>query len=176
MPRMTPNRRPRARDNEGFTLLELLVVMGLLAVLTGMAVGVLGRRDPHMIAASTIGGACRSAQITARSQGVPTEVWVRPGVDNQAALVQTLLLRPVAVFGFEPGQSSYDEALVPMIAALPDKGFGVEPEAAFALSGGMAVGASAVEDGLNVFAEGVPEDFGDRCIPRIFGRFCSVDI
>jgi len=106
----------RPRTAGGFTLLELLIVMGLLSVLTGMAVGVLGRRDPQMIAASVIGGACRAAQVTARSQGVPTEVWVRPGVDNQAASVQTLLLRPVAVFGFEPGQSSYDEALVPMIA------------------------------------------------------------
>lgn len=99
----------------GFTLLELLIVMGLLSVMMGMAVGALGRRDPHMVAASTIAGACRSAQITARSQGVPTEVWVRPGLDTQAATVQTLLLRPVVVFGFEPGQASYDEALVPML-------------------------------------------------------------
>ena len=110
-PIRTPSRRTEACAAGGFTLLELLVVMGLLSVLTGMAVGVLGRRDPHMIAASTIGGACRAAQVTARSQGVPTEVWLRPGVDNQPASVQTLLLRPVAVFGFEPGQSSYDEAL-----------------------------------------------------------------
>jgi hypothetical protein len=63
-----------------------------------------------------------------------------------------------------------------VLPTLPDEGFGVEPEAAFAFGGGMAVGAATVEDGLNVFAEGVPEDFGDRCIPRIFGRFCSVDI
>ena len=125
-PIRTPSRRTEACAAGGFTLLELLVVMGLLSVLTGMAVGVLGRRDPHMIAASTIGGACRAAQVTARSQGVPTEVWLRPGVDNQPASVQTLLLRPVAVFGFEPGQSSYDEALVPMLGGedVPSGRFG----------------------------------------------------
>ena len=71
------------------------------------------------------------------------------------------------VSGFE------DDAVLP---ALPDEGFGVEPEAAFALGGGMAVGAATVEDGLNVFAEGVPEDFGDRCIPRIFGRLFRVSV
>lgn len=125
-PIRTPSRRTEACAAGGFTLLELLVVMGLLSVLTGMAVGVLGRRDPHMIAASTIGGACRAAQVTARSQGVPTEVWLRPGVDNQPASVQTLLLRPVAVFGFEPGQASYDEALVPMLGGedVPSGRFG----------------------------------------------------
>lgn len=63
-PIRTPSRRTEACAAGGFTLLELLVVMGLLSVLTGMAVGVLGRRDPHMIAASTIGGACRAATVS----------------------------------------------------------------------------------------------------------------
>lgn len=107
---------PRGRGAGGFTLLELLVVMGLLSVLTGMAIGALGRVDPAESAASTIAGERRAAQVTARSQGVPTEVWIRPGVDGAPATVQSLLLRPVVVFGFEPGQRQFDEDLVASIS------------------------------------------------------------
>lgn len=99
----------------GFTLLELLVVMGILSVLTGMAIGTLRRTDPSRVAASMLAGERRAAQVTARSQGVPCEVVVRPGGDGEAATVQALLLRPVTVFGFEPGQGVYDEAYRPIV-------------------------------------------------------------
>ena len=113
-------RRPLAAPgghgvSPGFTLLELLVMMGILSVLTGMAIGMLGRTDPQMVTASILGGEWRAAQVTARSQGVPTEVWVRPGADGEAATVQSLLLRPVTTFGFEPGQVVFAEAYRPTL-------------------------------------------------------------
>lgn len=133
IPRAVPGRSElgigiaQARSaSKGFTLLELLVVMGLLSVLTGMAVGALGRVDPAESAASTIAGERRAAQVTARSQGVPTEVWVRPGRDGMPATVQSLLLRPIVVFGFEPGQRQFDEDLVASISGedVPSGRFG----------------------------------------------------
>ena len=40
--RPAPVRRSRARSSRGFTFLELLVVMGAMAVLMGLTVGYLG--------------------------------------------------------------------------------------------------------------------------------------
>ena len=78
----------------GFTLLELLVVIGILSVLTGLSVGYLGRTDPEMVARSILEAELRSAQLTARSEGIPTDVSVR---QNQDGLwqVQARLLQPV---------------------------------------------------------------------------------
>ena len=82
----------------GFTLLELLVVIGVLAVLTGMSVGYLGRTDPQMVANAIIGGELRQAQLTARAEGVPTEVTIRPDGEGAPWVVQSRLLQPVVTF------------------------------------------------------------------------------
>lgn len=97
----------------GFTLLELLVVCGVLAVLLGLSVGMLGRTDPQAVADSVLAGELRSAQLTARAEGLPTEVLVRPGQDGAQATVQTRLLQPVATFHFEPREGVLDEVLRP---------------------------------------------------------------
>ena len=99
----------------GFTLLELLVVIGVLSVLTGLSLGYLGRTDPERIANAVLAGELRAAQLTARAEGVPTEVLLRPGVDGQAATVQARLLRPVARFPFEPNQPVEDEVMRPVV-------------------------------------------------------------
>lgn len=99
----------------GFTLLELLVVIGVLSVLTGLSLGYLGRTDPQRIADSVLAGELRAAQLTARAEGVPTEVLLRPGVDGQPATVQARLLRPVVTFHFEPNQPVEDEVMRPVI-------------------------------------------------------------
>ncbi|MFY9340926.1 MAG: prepilin-type N-terminal cleavage/methylation domain-containing protein, partial [Planctomycetota bacterium] len=62
----------------GFTLLELLVVIGVLSVLMGLSVGYLGKTDVSAIANSVLAGELRAAQMTARVEGAPTEVLVRP--------------------------------------------------------------------------------------------------
>ena len=71
----------------GFTLLELLVVIGVLSVLTGLSLGYLGRTDPERIANAVLAGELRAAQLTARAEGVPTEVLLRPGVDGYAGSI-----------------------------------------------------------------------------------------
>lgn len=95
----------------GFTLIELLVVMGVLGVLFGMAVGILGRTDPQMVAESVLRGELRAAQMTARAEGLPTEVLVLPGRDGASATVQSRLLQPVVVFHCEPDERVLDEVL-----------------------------------------------------------------
>ncbi|MBX3464477.1 MAG: prepilin-type N-terminal cleavage/methylation domain-containing protein [Planctomycetes bacterium] len=106
---------PPAATTSGFTLLELLVVVGVVSVLLGISIGFLGRTDPERIAASVLAGELRAAQVTARAEGVPTEVWVRPGIDGAAATVQSRLLQAVATFAFEPGEPVLDDVLRPQL-------------------------------------------------------------
>ncbi|MBP8302007.1 MAG: prepilin-type N-terminal cleavage/methylation domain-containing protein [Planctomycetes bacterium] len=99
----------------GFTLIELLVVSAVLATLFGLAVGFLGRTDPKNVADSVLAGEIRSAQLTARAEGLPTEVFVRPGQDGASASVQSRLLQPVVTFHLEPGEGVLDESLRPTV-------------------------------------------------------------
>ncbi|MGC6486162.1 MAG: pilus assembly FimT family protein [Planctomycetota bacterium] len=100
----------------GFTLLELLTVIGIISVLMGVGIGYIGKTDPELVAQTILRGERRAAQMTARAEGVPTAVWVRPGVDNEPASVQSRLLEPVASFQFEPNQPFLDARLRPALA------------------------------------------------------------
>ncbi|MBM4061270.1 MAG: prepilin-type N-terminal cleavage/methylation domain-containing protein, partial [Planctomycetes bacterium] len=99
----------------GFTLIELLVVSTVLAVLLGLSVGFLGRTDPDGVAASVLAGELRAAQLTARAEGLPTEVLVLPGADGAVATVQSRVLQPVVAFHFEPGSAALDDSLRPTL-------------------------------------------------------------
>ncbi|MCC7396220.1 MAG: prepilin-type N-terminal cleavage/methylation domain-containing protein [Planctomycetes bacterium] len=112
--------------SRGFTLLELMIVIGVVSVLMGFALGFVGKVDPNLVAASVLAGERRSAQLTARAEGVPTEVVLRPGVGNQAATVQSRLLQPVMTWHFEPGQEYLDDALRPTLGGsdVPNGRFG----------------------------------------------------
>lgn len=127
----------RRAGQVGFTLLELMVVCGVLAVLFGLAVGFLGRTDPRSVADSVLNGELRAAQWTARAAGLPTEVLVTPGVDGQSATVRSRLLEPVVSFHFEPDEPVLDPSLRPSLGgeSVPQGRFGharrnVEGEAA----------------------------------------------
>ena len=110
--RYTP---PESRS-AGFTLLELVVVIGVSSVLLGVGVGYLGKTDPNMIAGSILAGERRAAQMTARAEGVPTEVVVMPGLEAEPATIQSHLLLPALSFHFEPGTPFIDERLRPVLS------------------------------------------------------------
>lgn len=107
---------------EGFTLLEMLVVIGVLSVLMGISIGYLRRTDPNAIANAILAGELRAAELTARAEGVATEVIARPGQDGEASSVQARLLEPVVAFRFEPNAGVLDESLLPAIAGLDAPG------------------------------------------------------
>ena len=88
----------------GLTLLELMVVVGVIGVLTGLGLGFVGQSSGYAEARAVIGAELRLAALDARARGLPTEVEIRAGEDGELGYVRTRALTPVAVFGFEPGQ------------------------------------------------------------------------
>jgi prepilin-type N-terminal cleavage/methylation domain-containing protein len=107
---MTPCARQR-----GFTLLELLVTVGVISVLLGIGVGYLGRSSGAPEATSALAGQLRAASLAARSRSLPTEVLIEPGQDGERATVRARGLQPLALYGFEPDERYVDAALTPAI-------------------------------------------------------------
>jgi hypothetical protein len=97
------------------TLLELLVVAGILSVLMGLGVGFLRRSDGLPEARSAIVGMLRMAALDARTRGLPTEVLLTPGVDGGLGTVRARGLDPVLLSTFDPGQRFLDANLAPVL-------------------------------------------------------------
>lgn len=86
----------------GFTLLELIAVLGILSVLLGVGVGFLNRGSTDADAAITaIRGQLRLAATTAQSDGLPTEVVFEGGQDGAASQIYARVLRDVGYWPFE---------------------------------------------------------------------------
>ena len=104
----------RAR-NAGFTMLELIVTAGIIAVLAGLGLGFLQRSDGLPEAKSAIVGSLRLAALDARTRGLPTEVLLEPGVDGAPPTVSARGLDPQLLITFDPGQRQLDSRIVPML-------------------------------------------------------------
>lgn len=118
---MSPSAAPTTMVTDadrGFTMLELMIVAGILAVLLGLGIGFLGRGSGTAEARSAVAGQLRSAALHARTTGLPTEVRITPGVDGANATVSAHGLQPVAVWSFEPGQRQIDVNLEPVLAGV----------------------------------------------------------
>lgn len=80
----------------GFSLLELLTVLGVIGVLAGMSLGLLQRRSKETdVALEMVRDQVRVAALTARTRRVPTAVLLEPGRDGGPARVRARVLVPV---------------------------------------------------------------------------------
>ncbi len=111
---MHQSRTNRQRE-AGLTLLELLVVAGILSVLMGLGVGFLRRSDGLPEAKSAIVGMLRMAALDARTRALPTEVLLEPGQDGGLSTVRARALDPLFVVTFDPGQRQLDSRLSPVL-------------------------------------------------------------
>ncbi|MCA8941575.1 MAG: prepilin-type N-terminal cleavage/methylation domain-containing protein, partial [Planctomycetes bacterium] len=100
-------------QRNGFTLVELLIVMMVLGVLAGIGIGFLQRRGNDVdIALAMIRDQVRAAALTARSKQVPATVTFDPGEVGGSASVEARVLVPVAHWALEDGRSG-DSRLTP---------------------------------------------------------------
>ncbi|MHC4078566.1 MAG: prepilin-type N-terminal cleavage/methylation domain-containing protein [Planctomycetota bacterium] len=101
----------------GFTLMELMTVMALIAILAGLGIGFLGAGTNDMeIAWATIQDQLRLAHETARNSGRPTEV--RFTQTDGPLMVQARVLAPVGHWHLEPNEDYY-AGLRPELSGTP---------------------------------------------------------
>jgi prepilin-type N-terminal cleavage/methylation domain-containing protein len=105
----------------GFTLIELVVVMGLLSVLMGLGIGFLQRRDTSVDQVLGILRAeLRGAALTARAHEVPTAVIVTDSKPDAPGYVRSRTLVPLASWHLEPGEIFSNPALRPELGGVDE--------------------------------------------------------
>ena len=116
MPTPMPGRTAAAA--RGFTLLELMVTIGVISVLMGISLGFLSRSTGRPEAMSALAGELRAASLSARATGLPTEVVVAPDPEGLLTMVRARSLQPVVVFHCEPDQQFLNPDLRPTLLGL----------------------------------------------------------
>jgi prepilin-type N-terminal cleavage/methylation domain-containing protein len=110
---MTAHRlhRPTRENADGFTLLELITVLGVIAVLSGFGIGFLSRSENDMdIALSVVRDKIRLAHETARTTGRQTFVELVNRYEDKQVIGQFLRAKVLAVIGqwhLEPGERGF---------------------------------------------------------------------
>lgn len=97
MPGPRETTRSRAASDRGFTLIEMLVVLGLLGLLMGLGLGFLrrGGRDID-VAIGAVRDQVRLAAESAATRHLPASVSIEPGEDGAPARVRARVLAPIA--------------------------------------------------------------------------------
>ena len=116
--------RPPAAPRSGLTLLELLLVMGLLAMLLGAGLGSLSSLDPGRRAAlGVVQNALRTAHNTALARRAPARV----RIDREARTITAEGMRVIGTWHFEDGDlagvDGMDGVLIGADVALVENGF-----------------------------------------------------
>ena len=106
IPALRADRRFRARGRAGFTFLELLVVMGVLAVMMGLGIGYLmnvGRSAQSMqAAAALVSAGSRCQNLSAGGKRATLQLRSRAGADGEERLeLFTAVERPILTANFE---------------------------------------------------------------------------
>src|SRR5262245_9992969 len=104
-----------AAGARGMTMLELIVVAGVLSVLIGVGVGFLRRSDGLPETRSMLAGELRTAALDARTRGLPTEVLLVPADEDGRMEVTARGLDPIVLVTFEPGQRQLTAGLEPVL-------------------------------------------------------------
>jgi prepilin-type N-terminal cleavage/methylation domain-containing protein len=128
---------PSPRNTAGFTLLELITVLGVIAVLSGIGIGFLSKSENDLeIAIAVVRDKIRLAHETARNTGRPTsvELFQRHDAETQELVGQYLSAKVLATVGqwhLEPGERAF-AGLDPELIGYPEKngryGHGMRPD------------------------------------------------
>lgn len=109
--------------SRGFTLIEMLVVMGVISVLLGLGIGFLQRGDTSVDQAlSILRTELRGASLTARTYAAPTQVIITPARDQMPSDLRSRTLVPLASWHLEPDEIFLNPALRPDLAGLEEPG------------------------------------------------------
>ncbi len=91
--------------SSGFTILELMVVMGVISVLFGLGFGFMqGSASNIEIAESILRDQLRVAGLTARTRHLPTEVEISPAFENRPVTLRARILAVVGQWHMEPDE------------------------------------------------------------------------
>ncbi len=178
---LAPAPGTRAR-RAGFTLLELLVVLAVVATLMGVGVGFLQRGATDLDAALlTVGDQIRVAATTARARSLPTEVQATGGRDGAPVRIHVRGLRHVGSWHFEEGERPFDRRLTPQLSGHAEPGrFGQARR--HDLDSGAALltvhnreGALALGTGFAVRVDVRPDSYGAAIVVR-YGRAFTLSL
>lgn len=150
-----------ARRPAGFTFLELLIVMGLLAVLLGLGIGFIvnvGRQAQSEQAAATVVDAAFRCQNMSAGQKRATMEIRKEGAD-EAWYVVTGVQRPVLTANFEAARKTTDGKSDPMTAWLVNVAGDV---ASAGVGGNVTADPDGQAGSAALFSSGGTLDFGNR--------------